>query len=80
MPLQREPNLTNADDIYNAIIDVHRGLSESESAALNARLVLLLANHIGDEAVIREALEIARASTSAVNGGPATQSDSKAAG
>ena len=60
MPLQRDPNLSDADAIYNAIIDVHRGLSEAESAALNARLVLLLANHIGEESVIREAIELAR--------------------
>jgi Protein of unknown function (DUF2783) len=59
MPLQRNPNLADADAIYNAIIDAHRGLSEAESAALNARLVLLLANHIGEEAVIREAVQIA---------------------
>jgi len=63
MPLQRDPNLSDADAIYNAIIDVHRGLSEAESAALNARLVLLLANHIGEESVIREAIDIARRTT-----------------
>jgi hypothetical protein len=60
MPLQRNPNLADADGIYNAIIDAHRGLNEAESAVLNARLVLLLANHIGNEAVIREAIEVAR--------------------
>ncbi len=60
MPLQRNPNLTDADSIYNAIIDAHRGLNDAESAVLNARLVLVLANHIGNEAVIREAIEVAR--------------------
>ena len=60
MPLQRNPNLTDADSIYNAIIDAHRGLNDAESAALNARLVLLLANHIGEESVIHEAIEVAR--------------------
>jgi hypothetical protein len=63
MPLQRELNLADADAVYNAIIDAHRGLSEADSAALNARLVLLLANHIGDAAIIREALQIALASS-----------------
>jgi hypothetical protein len=60
MPLQRNPNLTDGDSIYNTMIDAHRGLNDAESAALNARLVLLLANHIGNEAVIREAIEVAR--------------------
>lgn len=60
MPLQRNANLADADAVYNAIIDSHRGLTEAESAALNARLVLLLANHIGDEAIIREAIGIAK--------------------
>ena len=63
MPLQRNPNLSDADAIYNAIIEAHRGLSEADSAALNARLVLLLANHIGDAGVIREAIDIARRTT-----------------
>lgn len=80
MPLQRKLNLANTDDIYNAIIDAHRGLSEAESAALNARLVLLLANHIGDDAIIREALEIARASGRTASSGSADQSGSNAAG
>ena len=62
MPLQRQPNMKDPDAIYAAIIDAHAGLSEADSAALNARLVLLLANHIGDEAVLREALDVARAS------------------
>ncbi len=62
MPLNREPNVKDPDRLYAAIIDAHEGLSDAESLALNARLVLLLANHIGDEAVLREALEAARTS------------------
>ena len=50
------------DGLYAAIIEAHAGLADADSAALNARLVLLLANHIGDEAVLREALEVARKS------------------
>jgi Protein of unknown function (DUF2783) len=62
MPLNREPNVKDPDRLYAAIIDAHEGLSDAESVALNARLVLLLANHIGDEAVLREALDAARTS------------------
>ena len=62
MPLKREPNLPDPDCLYAAIVEAHADLSESESVALNARLVLLLANHIGDESVVREALTLARQS------------------
>jgi len=48
------------DDFYEALIDTHQGLSDAQSLAVNARLVLLLANHIGDIGVLREALAIAR--------------------
>lgn len=49
------------DDFYEALIETHRGLSDEASRLLNARLVLLLANHIGDLRVLREALAAARA-------------------
>jgi hypothetical protein len=62
MALQREANPEGPDGFYAAIIEAHAGLSDAESAALNTRLVLLLANHIGDEAVLREALGVARKS------------------
>jgi hypothetical protein len=52
---------TPGDDFYEALIDTHRGLSDEQSQLLNARLVLLLANHIGDLRVLREALSAARA-------------------
>ena len=48
------------DDFYEALIDMHRDLSAEQSAMANARLILLLANHIGDISVLREAMEIAR--------------------
>jgi hypothetical protein len=51
---------TPGDDFYEALIDSHRDLSDEQSEQLNARLVLLLANHIGDLRVLREALAIAR--------------------
>ena len=51
------------DDFYEALIDTHRDLSNEDSAKVNAKLVLLLANHIGDLNVLREAMGIAREST-----------------
>jgi len=53
--------LASPDDFYEALIDAHQGLAAEESHALNARLVLLLANHIGTMPVLREALAAARA-------------------
>lgn len=54
------PNLDAPDDFYEALIDTHRDLSAEQSHALNARLVLLLANHIGRLPVLKQALEAAR--------------------
>ena len=48
------------DDFYEALIETHRDLSDEQSAAVNARLILLLSNHIGDISVLREAMKIAR--------------------
>jgi Protein of unknown function (DUF2783) len=62
MALKHESNMADPDATYAAIIDAHADLSETESAALNARLVLLLANHIGDASVLAEALAVARKS------------------
>lgn len=50
------------DDFYEALLNAHDGLSSTNSSALNSRLILLLANHIGDLDVIRQALSVARAS------------------
>jgi Protein of unknown function (DUF2783) len=50
------------DDFYEALIRAHEGLSDAESDRLNARLVLILANHIGDLAVLQETLALARRS------------------
>ena len=58
--LRRTLNLGQPDEVYNALIDAHKGLSEEQCRAFDARLILLLVNHIGDEAVIREALTAAR--------------------
>jgi hypothetical protein len=48
------------DDFYEALIDTHRELSDEQSNLVNAKLVLLLSNHIGDIAVLREAMRLAR--------------------
>lgn len=61
MALTREPNMRDADGFYDALLTAHEGLSEAESAALNARLILVLANHVGDAAVLAEALAVAKA-------------------
>jgi hypothetical protein len=59
MELITTPNLDAPDDFYEALIEAHQGLSTEESHALNARLVLVLANHIGSMPVLRQALEAA---------------------
>ena len=60
MKLITDPNLSAPDDFYEALIDAHRDLSFEQSQALNARLVLLMANHIGDLGVLKQALDAAR--------------------
>ncbi|MBD9375141.1 DUF2783 domain-containing protein [Rhizobium sp. ARZ01] len=52
-------NIARPDDFYADLLAAHEGLSKTESDAFNARLVLLLANHIGDRAVLAEALAAA---------------------
>jgi hypothetical protein len=61
--LNTDPHLESPDDFYEALIDAHRGLDTAQSHELNAKLVLLLANHIGTLEVLRDALAAARAST-----------------
>jgi uncharacterized protein DUF2783 len=58
--LNIEPNVAAPDDFYQALIDLHRDLSDEQSELVNARLILLLANHIGDLDVLREAMRRAR--------------------
>ena len=60
MSLITTAHLDAPDDFYEALLDAHRELSADASHALNARLVLILANHIGSLAVLREALAVAR--------------------
>ena len=57
--LNLQPGLSRPDDFYNALMDMHRNLSEEQSQLANAKLILLLANHIGDKQTLEEALKIA---------------------
>lgn len=57
--LNTKPNIAGADDFYADLLALHEGKSEKESADINARLILLLANHIGDKQVLAQALEAA---------------------
>ena len=54
------PNIDLPDDFYAELIEAHDGLTKTESDALNARLVLIFANHIGDRAVLSEAIRVAK--------------------
>jgi len=58
--LNLKPNFDDTDGFYAALLGVHEGLSDAESEALNARLILILANHIGDEGVLTAALDAAK--------------------
>lgn len=58
--LRTESAFERPDDFYELLIAAHRGLTDAQSAMLNAKLILLLSNHIGDLEVIREALDHAR--------------------
>ena len=53
-------NLTRHDDLYQMIIDMHEGLTDAECRRADARLILLLANQVGDAAVVAEAIAVAR--------------------
>ncbi len=58
--LNTEPNIAAPDDFYQELIDLHRDLTDEQSTLVNAKLILLLANHIGDMDVLRTAMAAAR--------------------
>ena len=60
MALSTSSNFAKPDDAFRAIVEAHRGLSEEQSADFDTALVLILANHIGDIGVLREAIALAR--------------------
>jgi hypothetical protein len=57
--LVTDPNIPGPDDFYAELLAAHQGLSKPESDAFNARLILLMANHIGDRQTLSEALAAA---------------------
>ncbi|CAN7731978.1 DUF2783 domain-containing protein [Acidovorax sp. LjRoot118] len=61
--LDTQPHMQDCDDFYESLIASHNGLTPPESHAMNARLILLLANHIGDQATLLQALQLARGTT-----------------
>ncbi|MBC7577724.1 DUF2783 domain-containing protein [Tardiphaga sp.] len=60
MPLSTQSNFADPDSAYRLIVEAHRGASDEQSAALDAALVLILANHVGDAEVLREAIDLAK--------------------
>ena len=60
MALSTRSNFVKPDDAFRAVVEAHRGLSDEQSADLDAALVLILANHIGDLEVLGEAIALAR--------------------
>ncbi|WPB85597.1 DUF2783 domain-containing protein [Sediminicoccus rosea] len=58
--LRTAPRLTEPDEFYAALMEAHRALDDAASRKLDAKLILLLANHIGDMTVLRQALAIAQ--------------------
>lgn len=71
MPLQLNPNFyrtgqrvfrdySAGDEFYQMLVDANHGMTDEQSAMFNARLVLLLANHVGDLDVLREAITLAK--------------------
>ena len=60
MTLSTTSNFADPDTAYRAIVEAHRGLTDEASAALDTSLVLILANHIGDIGILREAIDLAK--------------------
>lgn len=60
MSLNLKPNIAGSDDFYAELLAAHEGLSKAESDAFNARLLLILCNHIGDRGILRDALAAAK--------------------
>lgn len=62
MKLNLKPNLARPDAFYEKLLQAHDGLGAEQSAAFNARLILTLANHVGDEQALEEAIAVAKGS------------------
>lgn len=59
MTLILTPNIPNPDGFYQELTDAQRDLDEATASDMNARLVLILANHIGDRKTLTEAIRLA---------------------
>jgi len=59
MPLNRQPNITDPDGFYQELIECQRELSNEQADMLTTKLVLILANHVGDREVLRQAIALA---------------------
>jgi hypothetical protein len=70
MRLIRTPNIPDADGFYEELIGSQRDLSDEQADRLLAKLVLILANHVGDREALREALALARDNTLAASTRP----------
>lgn len=75
MALRKEPRIADPDAFYAALMAAHRGLDEAASRRLDARLVLILANHVGDMAVLREAIALAMQTGRPAPGPPPATAD-----
>jgi hypothetical protein len=62
MNLQLEPNIPDPDGFYQELVGMQRDLDDEQAALFQARLLLVLANHVGDRAVLAQAMEVARRS------------------
>ena len=60
MKLMLDPNIIDPDGFYDELLGAHQGLTKEQSDAFNARLILILANHVGDRDILRAALKAAR--------------------
>ncbi|WP_321396295.1 DUF2783 domain-containing protein [Emcibacter sp.] len=60
MSLKMDANIKDPDGFYQSLIKAHEGLSDEESQAMNARLIIILANQVGDPETLQQALELAR--------------------
>ena len=58
--LKTDLGLDAPDDVYQALVELHRGLDDEQARLVDAKLILLLANHLGDRQILEEAIAIAR--------------------
>ncbi len=63
MPLNRQPNIADPDGFYQELIESQRELNDAQADMMTTKLVLILANHVGDRELLREAIALARDNT-----------------